>query len=59
MIVKLASRYVNENPDNVNFNVDYVKGGNAEGNNNLWNVNTDNANNNNPTYAVRPVIRVL
>ena len=48
---------MNENSDNVNFNVRYVNGGNAN-NNNLWNVNTEGANNSNNTYAVRPVVRV-
>lgn len=55
----MASRVVNENSDNVNFNVNYVNEDGNLNNNNLWNVNSSgNANGNSPSYAVRFVASI-
>lgn len=55
----MASRVVNENSTEVNFNVANV---NSDGNfnmNNLWNVNSNgNTNYNSPSYGVRFVASI-
>ena len=53
----LASRFVYEYPSYVYFYVICVNGGLA-GNRDLWNVDSSNAYDNSPSYAVRPVVRV-
>lgn len=59
IIVEMASRVVNENSDNVNFNVNYVNEDGNFNNNNLWNVNSSgNANGNNNSRAVRFVASI-
>lgn len=54
----LASRLVEENSSDVNFNERYVNSdGNCNGNN-LWNVNDSNANGNNNNNTLRPVASI-
>lgn len=54
----LASRFVNEGPDGVYFDVRFVIGGSANIGNYLWIVDASGAYDSNVTFAVRPVVRV-
>ena len=54
----LASRCVNEGPDDVRFSVRFVDGGNAEDNSDLWGVVSAEARIGSCAFAVRPVVRV-
>lgn len=55
----MASRCINENSSNVNFNVNYMNSDGNYSNNNLWNVNSSgNAYGNNNSYGVRFVASI-
>ena len=54
-MIRLASRCVNANSDNANFNVRYVNSDESDTNVNGNNLFNSNGNENNNGFAVRPV----